>query len=99
MRSLGANLGATRANNFPRQADESEQAAGDQASWRTGSDNLERLTGIYRSEGRVRTGSERAQINSHFRSWSSRYCLSQSRPGPFAFAVHPSRLTLRGRPD
>ncbi len=51
MRSLGASLGATRANNFPRQADESEQAAGDQASWRTGSDNLERLTGIYGLEG------------------------------------------------
>ena len=51
MRSLGANLRATRANDFPRQADESEQAAGDQASWRTGSDNLERLTGIYGSDG------------------------------------------------
>jgi hypothetical protein len=38
MRSLGANVGATRANDFPRQANGCGQAAGDDASWRTDPD-------------------------------------------------------------
>jgi hypothetical protein len=50
MRVLGANLGATRANNFPRQADEHGQAAGDHARSRTGPDVAERDAGIYGSE-------------------------------------------------
>ena len=48
---LGANLGATRANDFPRRADEYGQAAGVIARSRTGPDDAERLTGIYGSEG------------------------------------------------
>ncbi|SRR6266536_880718 len=50
MRSLGANLGATRANDFPRQANGCGQAGADHASSRTGPDDAERLTGIYGSE-------------------------------------------------
>jgi hypothetical protein len=51
MLSLGAMSGATRANDFPRQADGSGQADGDHASSRTDPDNAERQTGIYGSEG------------------------------------------------
>jgi hypothetical protein len=47
MRSPGANLGATRVNDFPRQADGCGQANGDHASSRTDPDHYERLTGIY----------------------------------------------------
>jgi len=50
-RSMGANVGATRANSFPRQVDEYGQATGDHARSRTGLDDAERLTGIYGSEG------------------------------------------------
>ena len=48
---MGANVGATRANSFPRQVDEYGQATGDHARSRTGLDDAERLTGIYGSEG------------------------------------------------
>jgi hypothetical protein len=51
MWSLGANLGATRANDFPRQANGYGQAGGDLASSRTDPDDAERLTGIYGLEG------------------------------------------------
>ena len=51
MRSLGASVGAIRANDFPRQANGCGQADGDHASSRTDPDNAERLTGIYGSEG------------------------------------------------
>jgi hypothetical protein len=44
-------MGATRANDFPRQANQSGQAVGDHASLRTHPDDAERLTGIYGSEG------------------------------------------------
>ncbi len=50
MRSLGANVGATRANNFPRQADGYGQADGGHPSSRAGPDDTERLTGIYGSD-------------------------------------------------
>jgi len=50
--SLGANLGATRANDFLREADECGQAAGDHARWRTDPNEAERDTGNYGSEGR-----------------------------------------------
>jgi hypothetical protein len=45
-------VGATQANDFPRQADEYGQAVGDHASSRTGPDGAERLPGIYGSGGR-----------------------------------------------
>ena len=45
----GANLGAIRANNFSRQANEYGQTNGDHASSRTDPDDAERLTGIYGS--------------------------------------------------
>jgi hypothetical protein len=51
MPSLGANLGAIRANDFPRQADGSGQTDADHASARTDPDGPERLTGIYGSDG------------------------------------------------
>jgi hypothetical protein len=51
MRSLGANVGAIRANDFPRKANRYGQAVGDHASLRTDPDDAERLTGIYGSEG------------------------------------------------
>ena len=47
MRSLGANVGATRANDLARHANESGQASGDHASSRTDPNDAERLTGIY----------------------------------------------------
>jgi hypothetical protein len=50
MRSLGANVGATRANEFPRKADGPGQTRGDHASSRTDPENAERLTGIYGSD-------------------------------------------------
>jgi len=50
-RSLGANVGATRANNIPRQADRYGQPGRDHPSARTDPDDAERLTGIYGSEG------------------------------------------------
>jgi len=50
MWSLGANVGATWANDFPRQTNEDGQAGGDHASSRTGPDDAERLTGIYGSD-------------------------------------------------
>jgi len=49
---LGANVGATRANDFPRLADRYGQASDDHVSSRTGPDDVERLTGIYGLEGR-----------------------------------------------
>ena len=51
MRSLGANLGASRANSFQRQADGYEQTAVGHTSSRTDPDDAERLTGIYGLEG------------------------------------------------
>ena len=45
-------MGATRANDFPRQADDYGQEHGHLPSPRTGPDDSERLTGIYRSDGR-----------------------------------------------
>ena len=57
---MGANVGATRANSFPRQVDEYGQATGDHARSRTGLDDAERLTGIYQSEGLGFESSERA---------------------------------------
>jgi hypothetical protein len=44
-------VGAIRANDFPRQANESGRAGGDHASLRTDPDDAERDTGIYRSKG------------------------------------------------
>lgn len=44
-------MGATRANDFLRQANEYGQTDGDHASSRTDPDDAERLTGIYGSEG------------------------------------------------
>ncbi len=44
-------MGATWANDFPRQANGFGQASGDHASSRTDPDDAERLTGIYGSEG------------------------------------------------
>ena len=44
-RSLGANVGATRANDFPRQADDYGQAADNLASSRTDPNDDERDTG------------------------------------------------------
>jgi hypothetical protein len=54
MRSLGAMLGAIRANDFPRQVNESGQAGGYHPSLGTDPDD-ERLTGIYGSDGRYRS--------------------------------------------
>jgi hypothetical protein len=51
MRSLGANVGATRANNFLHQANGYGRARGHHPSPRTELDSSERLTGIYGSEG------------------------------------------------
>jgi hypothetical protein len=48
---LGANAGATRANDLLRQANGSGQAHGDRPSPRTNPDDAERLTCIYGSEG------------------------------------------------
>jgi hypothetical protein len=47
MNAPGANVGATRANDFPRQANRYGQADGDLPSMRTDPDKAERLTGIY----------------------------------------------------
>jgi hypothetical protein len=47
IRSLGASVGATWANGFPRQASGCAQANGDHARSRADPDNAERLTGIY----------------------------------------------------
>jgi hypothetical protein len=44
-------MGAIRANNFPRHADECGQAAGNHARSQTDPDNAERDTGNYGSEG------------------------------------------------
>jgi hypothetical protein len=44
-------VGATRANDFPRQANRYGQAEGDLPSMRTDPDKAERLTGIYGLEG------------------------------------------------
>jgi hypothetical protein len=43
-------VGATRADDFLRQANEYGQTDGDHASSRTDPDDAERLTGIYRSD-------------------------------------------------
>jgi len=48
---VGANVGASRANNFPRQADGYGQATDDHPARGTNPDDAERLTGIYGSEG------------------------------------------------
>lgn len=51
---MGANLGATRPDDFSRPADECGQVVGDHARSRTDPDDAERDTGTYRSEqGRV----------------------------------------------
>ena len=44
---MGANLGATRANDFPRQANGFGQPDGDHASSRANPDGTERQAGIY----------------------------------------------------
>ena len=56
-------MGATQANNFPRQANGYEQAEGDHPSPRTDLDSAERLTGIYGSKGCGPNPSERFQVN------------------------------------
>ena len=43
----GTNLGATRANDFPRQANGPGQTTSDHASLRTDPDSTERQTGIH----------------------------------------------------
>jgi hypothetical protein len=45
--SLGANLGATRPNDFVRPADERGQPSGNHPRWRTDLDDAERDTGNY----------------------------------------------------
>jgi hypothetical protein len=47
----GTSVGAVRANDFPRQANGCGQASCDHAGSRPDSDNAERHTGIYDSEG------------------------------------------------
>jgi hypothetical protein len=51
MWSLGANVAATQADDFPRQANGYGQAGDDHASSRTDPDDAERLTGIYGFKG------------------------------------------------
>jgi len=46
-------VGATQANDFPRQADDYGQERGHLPSPRTGPDDSERLTGIYGSDDRA----------------------------------------------
>ena len=58
--ALGANLGATRVNDFRRQTDVSGQVAGDHASMRTDLDDAERLTGIYGSDALRAYGESRS---------------------------------------
>jgi hypothetical protein len=48
----GANLGAIRANDFPRQANGSGQTTSDHVSLQTDPDSTERQTGIYGSDAR-----------------------------------------------
>jgi len=60
-RGLGANLGATRTNDFRCQADGFGQPIDDQPSSRTDPDDGDRLTGIYGSEGWGSSPSERAR--------------------------------------
>ena len=60
MRSQGASLKATRANDFPRQADKCGQASGNLPRSRTDLDDAERHAGIYGSEGWGSNLSERA---------------------------------------
>ena len=48
---MGANLGATRVNDFPHSANDCGQATGDFPRSRTDLDDAERDTGNYRSEG------------------------------------------------
>jgi hypothetical protein len=59
-RLLGANLGATRVNDFPRPANECEQATSKLPRSRTDLDDAERDTGNYGSEGWGSNPSERA---------------------------------------
>jgi hypothetical protein len=47
MRSVGANMGATRANDFPHQADKHGQVAGNHPRSRTDLDDAERDAGNY----------------------------------------------------
>jgi hypothetical protein len=54
VRSLGANLGATRADDFSRHTDACGRACGHHPSPRTDPDDAERRTGIYGSDGWVR---------------------------------------------
>jgi hypothetical protein len=49
-------VGATRANDFLRQANEYGQTDGDHASSRTDPDDAERLTGIYGIDGHSTSG-------------------------------------------
>jgi hypothetical protein len=48
---VGANVGATRANDFPRRANEHGQAADQHPRSRTGLDDAEHEAGNYGSEG------------------------------------------------
>jgi hypothetical protein len=50
----GADVGAIRTNDFPRQANESGRAGGDHASLRTDPDDAERDTGICGQKAGVR---------------------------------------------
>jgi hypothetical protein len=52
-------VGATRANDFPRQANQSGQSVGDHASSRTDPNDVERQTGIYELDGQAGTTASR----------------------------------------
>ena len=56
---MGANVGATRANDLPRRADDYGHAADNLASSRTDPNDAERDTGNYGSQGRASLRRER----------------------------------------
>jgi hypothetical protein len=56
---MGANMGATRANDLPRQADDYGHAYDNLASSRTDPNDAERDTRIYGSDGSGTTSSSR----------------------------------------
>ncbi len=81
MNAPGANVGATRANDFPRQANRYGQADSDLPSMRTDPDKAERLTGIYGSVsvvpgglGGLPPGSGSAIPGDSLRIWP-RFCV------------------------
>jgi len=83
---LGANTGATRANDFPRQPNESGHAAADHASSRTDPDEAERDTGIYGSAGR---GLERADRVVDGTQWLLQRQRDDRGPAPHPHGVQP----------